>query len=97
MPNKCRNCGAPIIFAKTINNWTHEISERPIPIDVSPSPGGTLSLFNWPVLFKGTKPGDGSVPERIARRQAGEALAWLQRNGVALYRIHFDTCTRRRY
>lgn len=92
---KCYRCHASIIFVKTIDNWRFKLSERPVPVDVSPSPAGTFSLFQWPVLFKGQRPADGSLPETVARRQGGEALAFLQRRGVPLYSIHFETCTNR--
>lgn len=93
---KCYKCHAPIIFVKTIDNWRFAISEKSVPVNVDPDPtSGDLSLFKWPVLFKGTTPADGSVPLLIGRRQGGEALAWLRRTGAALYRVHFDTCTGR--
>lgn len=93
MPH-CRKCYAPIIFVPTINNWNNAISEKSLPVDINPDPtNGTLSLFQWPVLFKGTKPDNPAVSMMVARRQGGEALAFLRRRGVALYRVHFDTCT----
>lgn len=55
---KCRNCNAPIFFLSEKPRWfiggtsqnpTNERTDpRPVPIDVDPSPAGTVAIFEDP-------------------------------------------------
>lgn len=103
---KCRNCNAPIFFLSekpkriVLDGFTdrarEEITEpKNLPIDVDPSPEGTLAIFEDPNPhsvypphgrdFKG-------VRKKYIARLSGYALESYKRLGGVVYRLHFDSC-----
>ncbi len=86
----CYKCDQPVIFIPTING--DAISEKSIPVNVNPdNANGTIALFQWPVLFKGTRPTKGEFMT-VGRRIYSVAAEMLIKAGGSLYRIHWDTC-----
>lgn len=68
------------------------------PIDIDPSPIGTVCLFTWPKpLPGGHGPSLTGVPVRnVGRQLSPEEAKFYRADRGALFRIHFDSCSARR-
>lgn len=91
----CYKCNEPVLFVPTIN-YGNDVAGKSIPVNISPDDAGTLALFKWPILFKGTKSESGREPITVARSIFGEAARQVRMLGGVLYRNHYDTCTGRK-
>lgn len=94
---KCRNCYANIIFAEFEPDRFGNRS-KPLPIDISPDPAGSIAFYESPSLTSNYPPDrdPGTTRRTFARRMAGPAVVEAYtRAGGSLYRIHFDTCRQR--
>lgn len=99
MPN-CNRCGAPIIFLRERKDYVitgsyHNPKEvitdpKMKPIDVNPSPNGTVAIYETKTLFCG------EMGTFISARMHPETAKRFRNLGGTLYTIHFDTCPNRR-
>lgn len=89
-------CRAPIFFL-TREPTRQDPNPKNLPIDVNPSPSGTVAIYERPSRdsvaiddrnFKGER-------KRYFRQIYHEALKSYIRLGGAVYTIHFDTCKQR--
>lgn len=100
----CRNCNAPIFFlteepadVRVGGSWPARFirtEPKPHPIDVDPSPGGTISLYEVPSRSSAfvTHGGYKGPFKMYYRRQYAHTLELLRRWNVPLFTSHFETC-----